>query len=71
MYSPVRVSTLMLSPFSMKSGTCTTAPVSRVAGFNAEKAKANVQKGRENKPDGAGPPDTTPGGNAPGSRGKN
>lgn len=38
---------------------------------NAEKAKANVQKGRENRPDGAGPPDTTPGGNAPGSRGKN
>lgn len=38
---------------------------------NAEKAKAKVQKGRENKPDDAGPPDTTPGGNAPRGRARN
>src|SRR6478735_7850126 len=34
-YSPVRVSTLRVSPTSMKSGTCTTSPVSIVAGFRA------------------------------------
>src|SRR5918999_5004098 len=33
MYSPVRVSTLFFSPISTNSGTLTTAPVSRVAGF--------------------------------------
>jgi len=38
---------------------------------NAEKAKANVQKGRGNKPDDVGPPDTTPGGNEPQGGGKN
>ena len=31
MYSPERVSTLMASPVSTKSGTCSTSPVSRVA----------------------------------------
>src|SRR5450830_1736213 len=34
-YSRVRVSTLMRSPSSMKRGTCTTTPVSRVSGFVA------------------------------------
>ena len=38
---------------------------------NAEKAKAKVQKGRQNKPDDAGPPDTTPGRNEPRGRAKN
>src|SRR5690242_870964 len=32
-YSPVRVSTFTTSPSFRKSGTCTTAPVSSVAGF--------------------------------------
>ena len=35
MYSPERVSTLTRSPSSTNSGTCTTAPVSSVAGFRA------------------------------------
>ena len=34
-YSPVRVSTLIISPSSIKSGTFISAPVSRVAGFVA------------------------------------
>src|SRR5262245_22776122 len=32
-YSPVRVSTFTTSPSLRNSGTCTTEPVSRVAGF--------------------------------------
>src|SRR5918996_572450 len=35
MYSPDRVSTFTRSPSPTKSGTCTTTPVSRVAGFSA------------------------------------
>ncbi|MGH2785333.1 MAG: DUF5667 domain-containing protein [Actinomycetota bacterium] len=42
---------------------------------NAEKAKANVQKGKGNKPDEAGPPDEPPGNDSspggPGSQGNN
>ena len=34
-YSPVRVSTLIRSPVSTKSGTCTSRPVSSVTGFVA------------------------------------
>src|SRR4029453_16606934 len=34
-YSPVRVSTLMRSPEFTNSGTCTTRPVSSVAGLRA------------------------------------
>ncbi|HJR18286.1 MAG TPA: DUF5667 domain-containing protein [Actinomycetota bacterium] len=40
---------------------------------NAEKAKANVQKGKDNKPDDAGPPDELPNDGAPvgpGTKGK-
>ena len=33
MYSLVRVSTLMRSPVSTKMGTCTSAPVSSLAGL--------------------------------------
>ncbi len=34
-YSPVRVSTFSVSPVSTNSGTCTTRPVSSVAGLRA------------------------------------
>src|SRR2546422_6645023 len=42
-YSPVRVSTLTTSPSFRKSGTWTTAPVSRVAGFRSEEHTSELQ----------------------------
>src|SRR5438445_7002965 len=45
MYSPVRVSTLIFVPGSMKSGTCTVAPLSSVAGFVAPETRSPFTPG--------------------------
>jgi len=42
MYSPVLVSILILSPMFTNKGTCTTAPVSTVAGFEAPVAVSSL-----------------------------
>ena len=46
-YSPVRVSTLTVSPGSMKSGTWTTRPVSRVAGLVAPELVSPLRPGSD------------------------
>ena len=45
MYSPVRVSTLMRSPGLTNSGTCSTSPVSRVAGLRAPDTRSPCTPG--------------------------
>src|SRR6202022_4339671 len=44
-YSPVRVSTFTASPGSTNSGTCTTSPVSSVAGFRAPETRSPCPPG--------------------------
>src|SRR5262249_3579584 len=43
--SPVRGSTLIVAPGSTKSGTCTTSPVSSVAGFRAPDTRSPCTPG--------------------------
>ena len=45
MYSPVRVSTLMRSPWLTNSGTWTMRPVSRVAGLRAPETRSPCRPG--------------------------
>jgi hypothetical protein len=45
MYSPVRVSTLIRSPGPTNRGTCTTRPVSSVAGLRAPETRSPYTPG--------------------------